>query len=61
MHLILCIIIKREADGGYKKSTGDRIERQEGGSKVGENLWDWIKGKVIDPYIYTGGYRIISS
>ena len=36
------------------KSIGDRLGRQEK-AKWG-NLWDWIKGKMIDTYFfYTGG------
>ena len=28
----------------------------------GGNLWDWIKVKLIDTYVfYIGGYRIVNS
>lgn len=47
---------------GYMKSIGDKA----GGGRVKEstagNLWDWMKSKIIDTYIfYIGGYRIVNS
>ena len=44
------------------KSTGERLVRREKVKHWGQDLWDWIKTKVIDTYFfYTGGYRIANS
>lgn len=42
---------------GYVNAIGDRLGRQEE-AKQG-NLWDWMKGKMIDMgFSYTGGGRV---
>ena len=43
LQFILYIPVKGGGRRGYMKSTGDRWG--EGESKVGKNLWDWVKSK----------------
>ena len=44
---------------GYVKSINGRLRRQEN-AKQG-NLWDWLKSKMGDMYIfYIGGYNMVN-
>ena len=56
LHLILCIIIKREDVSGLHC---DRLGRRE--TAKWRNLWDWIENKMINTFLfYIGGYRIVT-
>ena len=40
------------------KSTVGRLGKCEEAKRG--NLWDWVKSGMIDPFFYTGEYRIVT-